>query len=179
KHTSGRFRHVNLDSVGPLPICCGFTYLLTSVDRFTRWPEAFPLPNQSASTVAEVLFSGWISRFGVSDAITTDQGQNFESDLFHALEKFLGIRKQSTTAYHPAANGIVERFHRQLKAALKCSLESTEKWIQKLPTILLGIRTALKEDIGSSAAELIYGTNLRYPGEFFPPLQVPRSTRSS
>ncbi|GBL70362.1 Retrovirus-related Pol polyprotein from transposon 297, partial [Araneus ventricosus] len=171
---SGRFRHVNLDIVGPLRICCGFTYLLTCVDRFTRWPEAFPLQNQSASTVAEVFFSGWISRFGVPEAITTDQGRNFESDLFHALAKFLGIRKQRTTAYHLAANGIVERFHRQLKAALKCSLESTEKWIQKLPTILLGIRTALKEDIGSSAAELVYGTNLRLPGEFFSSISGPK-----
>ncbi|GBM09897.1 Retrovirus-related Pol polyprotein from transposon 17.6 [Araneus ventricosus] len=113
-------------------------------------------------------------KFGVPEAITTDQGQNFESDLFHTLAKFLGIRKQRTTAYHPAANGIVERFHRQLKAALKCSLESTEKWIQKLPTVLLGIRTALKEDIGSSAAELVYGTNLRLPGEFFSSISGPK-----
>ncbi|GBL85229.1 Pro-Pol polyprotein [Araneus ventricosus] len=164
---SGRFNHVNLDIVGSLPLSCGFTFLLICVDRFTRWPEAFPLQNQSASTVAEAFFSGWISRFGVPEAITTNQGRNFESDLFHALAKCLGIHKQRTTAYHPAAIGIVERFHRQLKAALKYSLESSEKWVQKLPIILLGIRTSLKKDIGSSAAELVYGTNIRLPEEFF------------
>uniref|UniRef100_A0A1X7UCZ7 Integrase catalytic domain-containing protein n=1 Tax=Amphimedon queenslandica TaxID=400682 RepID=A0A1X7UCZ7_AMPQE len=52
-----------------------------------------------------------------------------------------------TTAYHPFANGMVERLHRQLKAAIKC-LQSPHDWLSGLPGILLGIRTALKEDIG-------------------------------
>ena len=33
--------------------------------------------------------------------------------------------------------------------------------------MLLGIRTALKDDIHCTAAELVYGTSLRLPGEFF------------
>ena len=40
---SGRFRHIHIDLVGPLPTSRDHTYLLTAVDRFSRWPEAYPL----------------------------------------------------------------------------------------------------------------------------------------
>ena len=60
---------------------------------------------------------------------------------------------------------MVERFHQQLKAALKC--HSSPNWMDTLPLVLLGVRTALKEDLNCTAAELVYGTTLRLPGEFF------------
>ena len=70
-----------------------------------------------------------------------------------------------TTAYHPQANGLVQRLHRQLKAALTAHCGS--HWVDILPVVLLGIRTTVKQDIGCSAAELVYGTTLRILGEFF------------
>ena len=70
-----------------------------------------------------------------------------------------------TAAYHPSSNGLVERFHRQLKVSLKATLEPTH-WVKVLPLVLLGIRAGLKQDIGSSTAELVYETTLRLPGEF-------------
>ncbi|GFS71802.1 hypothetical protein TNCV_3714951 [Trichonephila clavipes] len=50
----------------------------------------------------------------------------FETFKFHALSKLLGTEKQHTTPYHPAANGQVERFYRQLKALYKV-VDGTEK----------------------------------------------------
>jgi len=73
----------------------------------------------------------------------------------------------SRTPHHPAANGLVERLHRTLKAAIMCHTE--EKWTDALPLVLLGIRTAYKEDLQSSAAELVYGEPLRFPGELLVP----------
>lgn len=70
-----------------------------------------------------------------------------------------------TTAYCSASNGMVERFARQLKIAILC--EATEHWTEVLPTILLGIRASLKPDIQASSAELVYGTPIRLPGDFF------------
>ena len=61
----------------------------------------------------------------------------------------LGTQRIRTTAYHPIANGLVERFHRQLKAALKCSQDPTH-WTKALPMVLLGIRTTLKQDLPQS-----------------------------
>ena len=75
------------------------------------------------------------------------------------------MRRTRTTSYHPQANGLVERFHRQLKAAIKC--HDSVDWVATLPIVLLGIRTSVKEDLGATTAELVYGTGLRLPAEFF------------
>ena len=60
---------------------------------------------------------------------------------------------------------MVERFHRQLKAAIM-AYESPNPWTITLPSVLLGVRSAVKELLGRSAVEMIYGTTLRLPGEF-------------
>ena len=77
----------------------------------------------------------------------------------------LGIKCSRTTAYHPQTNGIVEHFHLQLKAALKAQ-PNPDAWMDTLPLILLGIQTA---DLSMTAAEIVYGSNLRLPGKFISP----------
>ena len=161
-----RFDRVHIDLVGPLPPSNGYQYLLTCVDRFTRWPEAIPLVDSTAETVAQAFVQGWIARFGTPSTVTTDRGRQFESNLWRAFTQLLGTKHLHTTAYHPASNGLVERLHRQLKSALKAH-PHPERWTEALPLVLLGIRTTIKEDIGCTAAELVYGTSLRLPGEFF------------
>ncbi|BHF82425.1 hypothetical protein SprV_0802556300 [Sparganum proliferum] len=163
-----RFNHVHLDLIGPLPPSRGYTHILTAVDRFTRWPIAVPISDTSAENIAMVFLTHWISTFGVPAALTTAHGSQFQSSLFHVFTKMLGCAHITTTAYHPASNGLVERLHHQLKSALMSQTESAT-WGVKLPLVLLGIRSSVKEDIQCTAAEIVYGTPIRLPGEFVQP----------
>ena len=153
-----RFDHINVDLVGPLPPSGGYTHLLTIVDRFTRWPEAIPLSNTTTVTCAQALITNWISRFGVPIDMSSDRGSQFTSQLWGSISQLLGTRLHHTTAYHPQSNGLVERFHRHLKSALRARLTGPN-WIDELPWVLLGIRTAPKEDLGCSSAKLVYGAS--------------------
>ena len=162
-----RFDHIHVDLVGPLPPSDGFTHLLTVVDRFSRWPEAVPLNDTTSTSCARALVFHWIARFGVPLDMSSDRGPQFTSQLWTSMAKLLGTQLHHTTAYHPQSNGMVERFHRHLKSALRARLTGPT-WTQELPWVLLGIRTAPKEDLSCSSAEMVYGAPLTVPGEFIP-----------
>lgn len=161
-----RFDKVHFNQVGPFPPSQGHRYLLACIDRFTRWPEATPLPDITASTVAAAFISTWVSRFGCHSQIVKGRGRQFESSLFKELTNTLGTTRLRTTAYHPQSNGLVESFHRHLKSALM-AYGNPNEWVLQVPLVLLGIRTALKEDLRCSTAELGYRTQLRLPSNFF------------
>ena len=140
-----RFDHIHLDLVGPFPYSYGCTHVLTIINRYSRWPEAIPISDTLASTVARAFFEHWIARYGTPLIITTDQGAQFESKLFTELLTVLGISRSRTTAYHPASNGLVERLHRDIKTALMCQGVS-ENWARVLPAIMPGLRTRVRRD---------------------------------
>ena len=133
------------------------------IDRYTRWLEVCPLPDITADSDTWAFLFSWISRFGVPQRLTSDQGRQFTSNLFSGAARLRGISLSRTTAYQPQSNGMIEAEYRPLKASLMCHAET--HWIDALPWIL-GMRTAVKEDIGLSSSHLVYGEPLRVPGEF-------------
>nr|VZI41349.1 unnamed protein product [Spirometra erinaceieuropaei] len=162
------FSHVHRDIVSPLALSNGCSYLFTCVGRSTRWPEAIPLPDIAVPTMVKVVLSRWVAIFGAPSTITTDRGVQFQSNLFQSFLSFLGCTRIRTTAYHPAANEMVERFHRQLKASLRAAAD-LENRTDRLPLVLLGIRSALKPGLDCSAADLMFGATVRLPGEMVSP----------
>ena len=163
-----RFEAIHVDLVEPLPPLQGYTHLLTVVDRFTRWPEAIPITDTTTQGVAKALIASWVSRFGTPAVIILDRGPQFMSQLWTDIAQLLGVELRQTTAYHPQSNGMVERFHRQLKASLTARLTGPN-WAGQLPWVLLGIRAAHKDGIDASPAKMVYGTELHLQGQFWAP----------
>jgi hypothetical protein len=81
------------------------------------------------------------------------------------MAELLGIQLHRTTAYHPQANGLVERFHRHMKGSLRARLTGPN-WIDELSWVMFGIRTAPKDDLSASSAGLVYGAPITVPADF-------------
>ncbi|XP_036143377.1 protein NYNRIN-like [Monomorium pharaonis] len=91
------FERIQVDILGPLPTSSSENkYLLVVVDCFSKWPEAVPLKNKRANTVARSLVDQVFSRHGIPLELHTDQGRNFECHLFKEMTLLLGIRKSRT-----------------------------------------------------------------------------------
>ena len=173
---AARFSHVHVDLVGPIaPSREGCTYLLTVIDRSTRWPEAVPLRNITAEVVLDVFVGTWVARFGVPTIITSDRGAQFTSAKWRDWCTRHDVQHNTTTALHPQSNGMVERMHRQLTDGLRAR-EAGVCWADHLPWVLLGMRATPKDESGISAGEAALGHVLAVPGQL-PPLTTP--TQSS
>jgi Integrase core domain len=160
-----KFQHVHGDIVGPLPVTSqGYSCVLTIIDRTSRWPEAVPMSSITAEKCADSFVEGWVARYGVPHTVTMDRGTQFTSAAWSCLASTLGFRHVMTTAYHPQANGMVKRLHRQLKEALRAR-QCGSAWAEHIPWALLGVRAAPKDDSGVSAAEVMFGMPLNLPGE--------------
>ena len=102
---------IHVDIVGPLSATPqGNRWVLTVIDRYSKYPAAFPLKSTTAEVVCKVLFDGWITLFGIPRRIVTDQGPQFTGALLRGLAQRLGVDHVTTSVYHPQANGVVERF---------------------------------------------------------------------
>ncbi|KAG8181115.1 hypothetical protein JTE90_029148 [Oedothorax gibbosus] len=112
--TNRPFEKIAMDAVGPLPLTSrGMRYILVISDYFTRWPEAYGLTDLKSESVA-TAFEDFFSIHGVPDRLVTDRGTNFLSTAMLSVYEKLGIRKHTTTAYHPQSDGLVERLNATL-----------------------------------------------------------------
>ena len=128
---------VALDILGSLPLSeKGNKYILCAGDYFTKWVWAVALPNQEARTIAEALIENVFTPFGLPRIIHTDQGRNFESNLFHELCQYFDIEKTKTTPYRPQSDSFIERFNLTLVSLLRSyTNENQTDWDVQIPFV--------------------------------------------
>jgi len=96
----------------------GSQYILTCVDAFSKWAEAFAVPNREAKTVARVLVEQVFCRLGTPLALLTDNAGELDGSLMQEICRLLDIDKQRTSFYHPETNAVAERFHGTLNTMM-------------------------------------------------------------
>ena len=139
----------------------GNRYVLVIVDCFSRWTEACLLPNKTAVAVADALFWLIICRFGMLAVIHSDQGREFENNLMQELCLLLGVHKTRKTPYHPASDGLVERFNRTLLMLFAMLAgEHRDDWDDLLPAVMMAYRSSVHESTGFSPYRLMFGRSV-------------------
>lgn len=153
------------DILGELPRTnAGNRYILVVSDYFTKWTESFAMPNMEAQTVAKILVEEVIARFGVPNQIHSDQGRQYESQLFQELCQLLRIQKTRTTPYHPQSDGMVERFNKTLATMLSTYVnEFHSDWDEYLPYVMQAYRSAVHETTGYTPNFLMLGREVSTP----------------
>ena len=166
------FQIIGVD-IMDLPATQGNKHVVVFQDFFSKWPLIFPVADQKTTTLVQLLTKEVIPLFGVPEALLSDRRTNLLSHLMHDMCAILGIEKLNTMAYHPACNGMVERFNRTLKTA--CVNKYADRfgcqWDRYLSGILWAYRNTPHNTTGG---KVLFGTDLRAPTEaaFLPPSSV-------
>ena len=159
------WERVAIDITGPHPVSkSGNRFILTVLDHFSKWTEAFAIRNHEAVTVAKLLADQVFARFGIPLQLLSDRGQEFESNLMKELCLALGIEKLRTTAYKPSTNGALERFHRTLNSMLAKVVEDHHRdWDERLQAVMAAYRASPHSSTGFSPNYVLLGRECRAP----------------
>lgn len=153
-----------IDLAGPFPETHNSNkYVLVVVDSFSKWMEAYPLPDIEAKTVAETLVREFISRFGVPFWLKSDQGRQFESKLFQEMCNIMELEHKTSTAFHPQGNSRVERMVKVVVNLMAAYCNDQKDWDTNLPLLTLAYRSTIHEVTGYTPNYLMLGREVFLP----------------
>ena len=156
---------IAMDIKGPLPVSNhGNRYILVISDYFTKFSEAYAIPNQEAETIANKICQEWVSRYGTPRQCHSDCGQNLQGRVVQHLCKVLGIHKIHTVPYNPKSDGQVERLNKTIGEMLSAYVQSNQlDWDDHLPFVMMAYRASIQESTGFSPNKLMFGRENNSP----------------
>ena len=162
---------IALDILGPLPESeKGNKYILVISDYYTKFVEAYPMPNETADTISRILVEEFICRYGIPREIHSDQGRQFESRLLQGICKILGIKKTRTTPFNPKSDGMVERFNRTLLSMLVTMIQPDKHqrdWDRYIPFATAAYRSSVHETINETPNMMMFGREVAQPPDLY------------
>ncbi|NXS19766.1 TF211 protein, partial [Mystacornis crossleyi] len=151
------FQNIQID-LTELPALQGYKYILVLADHLTRWVEAIPTRNATASIVSKVILEQIILHYGTVNNIDSTAPGRTAGQIPQAL----GIRWHLQSPWRPQSSGQVERTNQTLKVILtKLVVETKVNWIKCLPLALVQIRIQPRTDLGISPYEAVFGLPYR------------------
>ena len=156
---------VSIDILGPFKprTTAGNVSILTITDHFTRWVEAYPLRDATASRIAQRVVD-FVARFGMPLNLHSDQGSNVDGTVLGEVCRLLGISKTRTCPWHPQGNAITERENKVIVDMLSHFVDRRHlDWDEHLPVVMMAYRSSVHRVLGESPAALMFGHELRLP----------------
>lgn len=136
----------------------GYKYIIVACDYVTRYVIAAALKNQTASTVTDFIMKNIVLIYGSPRQIITDNATNFTSSVVKCALDSLAIQHKFITAYHPEANGLVERTNGSIKLLLKSLVTENEKeWSSWLPYVVFAYNSTVHSITGYTPYFLVFG----------------------
>ena len=86
----------------------GNKHILTIIDHFMGYPEAFPIPDKSADTIVSTFIKQYLPIHMCPRYILSDNGMEFKNNLMDQVLKQLGIQRIFSTPYHLQSNRKLE-----------------------------------------------------------------------
>nr|KYP32782.1 Pol polyprotein [Cajanus cajan] len=156
-----------MDILGPFPIAKGqLKFLIVGIDYFTKWVEAEPLARITAANVQRFTWKKIICRYGLPQALTTDNGKQFVDKNFEQFLVQLGIKHKVTSVEHPQTNGQAEAANKVILRELKKRLGSSKSdWIEELPSVLWAYHCTPQTTTQETPYKLPYGSDAMIPVE--------------
>jgi hypothetical protein len=153
------FHTVSLDFVTGLPVTdSGNANLLTAMDICSKWPMAYPQKTKGFKESAQNIYRRMICQHGCPKRFLTDIDGAFTSGLAKDLAKRMGILKVETTRWHPAGNGVLERWHRYMNATLTQFINKKKNnWDDCIDAVLFAYRISVQESTQVSPFKFLYG----------------------
>lgn len=179
---SGPWQDIALDFLGPLTESDrGNQHILVITDRLSKYAINVALPDQMASTTADALFWQVFCTHSFPVSIHSDQGKNFESQLFQSMCDMSGMEKTRTSTYHPQCNGTTERYNQTMVTMLSKYVEQQTQsdWDVYLPLVAFSYNSTVHSVTGCKPFELHFGRAPRVRLQMFAstPVDVPVKTR--
>ena len=159
------FHRIHTDIVGPLPISnANNKYMLTTIDAFSKWGIAIPIPDQTAITITAKFLNEVLTKFGIPKIVVTDNGKQFLSKIFTDLARIYKFEHRTITPYHPQGNGAIERLHRTLANMIAMYVdEKGSDWDEWLSLLMFTYNTSIQATTNQSPYFVMFGREARLP----------------
>ena len=157
---------VQIDFVGAITPKAndGSSVILVVTDLFTRYAEAYCLPDQTAPLVARTLVTQFFCRYGTPTKIHSDQGPNFKSNLIKEIMKLYNVHHVKGSAYRPSSQGSVERLNRSLIEMLKhFTTIDVMEWSEYVPYVISAYNSSVNASTLYTPYELFFGRTVQLP----------------
>jgi hypothetical protein len=157
-----------LDLLGPLPPAQGnLKYVVIAVEYLSKWIEAKPLATITLAAIQKFFWQNIVCRFGVSKAITVDNGTQFDAKTFKDFGGRIGTKIHFASVRHPESNGLVERANGIIMTGIMKLIfnQPRGKWPDELIKVMWSHNTTVSRSTGFTPFKLLFGDEAITPEE--------------